>query len=58
MIMKILVILVFTVNLALIWSCFQLAFYKAYFRQKQTNAGRNPNSVLKQEWGKLWWLLL
>jgi hypothetical protein len=35
----------------------QVAFYRAYFRQKQHNAGRNPDDILRQEFGWFWRLM-
>lgn len=37
-----------------IWRC---NFYRAYFRQKQANMGKDPRAVLREIFPLIWWLL-
>jgi hypothetical protein len=32
-------------------------FYRAYYRQKQRNLGKNPDDGLKEMFGWWWWLM-
>lgn len=40
-----------------IWQGFRLQFYQGYFNQKQINAGRDPHQVLREEFGRWYWLM-
>ncbi len=44
---------VIVVAIMRLWS--QVSFYRAYFRQKQENAGKDPKQILRQEFGRMWW---
>lgn len=33
------------------------SFYRAYFRQKQLNAGKNPDAELRKEFPLSWWII-
>ncbi len=33
------------------------SFYRSYFRQKQINAGKDPDTVLREQFPRLWRLM-
>lgn len=44
--------------LVIIRGLIRCSFYQGYFRQKQLNAGRNPDDVVKEVFPHLWWMII
>ncbi len=36
---------------------FRISFFRAYFFQKQENAGRDARKVLREQFPRIWWLM-